>query len=304
MVTVQSVPMYTHKKSPQKYSFPQLLSCVLLKIYMKNISYRDLEELLICWSDVQEELGLRVVPDHSTLCRAQHRVTSRQIQRILEKVVEIVANKITRAILFACDSTGFKEDVASFYYALRSKKKRRRWIKAVYLLETRTQLCVSQLITRGPSGDARELGRLEGNSALEPMVEVMDRGFDGAGNFRLGIPFRIIPPIRRGGSIKGWKRVIEHVLYLAAKWMGIYGKRWICETMNSVIKRKFGDSIREKNERSKKRVASLMAVVYNIHVFVRNEKIVFIYCSSKQIHVCDRAVCYYQAGELPHQKSI
>jgi len=273
-ITMQSVPMYTHKKSPHKYTFPQLLSCVLLKIYMKNISYRDLEELLICWADVREELGLEAVPDHSTLCRAQNRVTNKQIHRLLEKIVKLIAHKVRRAILFACDSTGFKEDVASFYYALRSKKKRRRWIKAVYLLETHTQLCVSQLITRGPSGDARELQRLEDKSALELVIEVVDRGFDGAGNFRLGIPFRIIPPIRRGGSIKGWKRVVEYAVYCVAKWMGIYGKRWICETMNSVIKRKFGDSIRERKERSKKRIVSLMAVVYNIHVFVRNEEIV------------------------------
>ena len=270
-VTMQSVPMYTHKKSPHKYSFPQLLSCVLLKIYMKNISYRDLEELLMSWADIREGLGLRAVPDHSTLCRAQKRVTNRQIQRILEKVVGLIANEVRRAILFACDSTGFKEDVASFYYALRSKKRRRRWIKAVYLLETQTQLCVSQVITRGPSGDARELQRLEDKSVLELVLEVMDRGFDGAGNFRLGIPFRIIPPIRRGGSIKGWKRIVEYVLYLVAKWMGIYGKRWICETMNSVIKRKFGDSIRERKERSKRRIVSLMAIVYNIHVIVRAE---------------------------------
>lgn len=274
-VTKQSVPMYTHKKSPHKYNFPQLLSCVLLKIYIRNISYRDLEDLLMSWADIREELGLRAVPDHSTLCRAQNRVTNKQIRRILEKVVEIVANKISRAILFACDSTGFKEDVASFYYALRSKKKRRGWIKAVYLLETQTQLCVSQLITRGPSGDARELGRLESRSALELVIEVMDRGFDGAGNFRFGIPFRVIPPIRRGGSIKGWKRIVEYVVYLVAKWMGIYGKRWVCETMNSVIKRKFGDSIRERKERNKKRIVSLMAIVYNIHVVVRNEEIVF-----------------------------
>jgi hypothetical protein len=292
-VAMQSVPMYTHKKSPHKYSFPQLLSCVLLKIYIRDISYRDLEDQLMSWADIREELGLRAVPDHSTLCRAQHRLTDRQIQRLLEKVVELIATEVSRAILFACDSTGFKEDVASFYYALRSKKKRRRWIKAVYLLETHTQQCVSQLITRGPSGDARELGRLEGKSALETMVEVMDRGFDGAGNFRLAIPFRVIPPIRRGGSIKGWRRIVEHVLYLVAKWMGIYGKRWICETMNSVIKRKFGDSIREKKDRNKRKVVSLMAIVYNIHVIIRGEGKIRFFIASLYIHkmnVCNKAI--------------
>jgi hypothetical protein len=66
------------------------------------------------WTDVREELGLKAVPDHSTLCRAQNRVSNKQIQRLLGEIVELIANKISRAILFACDSTGFKEDVASF----------------------------------------------------------------------------------------------------------------------------------------------------------------------------------------------
>jgi hypothetical protein len=36
------------------------------------------------------------------------------------------------------------------------------------------------------------------------------------------------------------------MVYMISRWSGIYGKRWLCETMISVIKRKFGDSIRER----------------------------------------------------------
>ncbi len=225
-------------------------------------------------------LGLRAVPDHSTVCRAQNRVSAKQIHRLLGKVLELVASEVSRAILFACDSTGFKEDIASFYYALRSK-----WIKAFYLLDTWTQLCVSEVVTRGSGGDARELGRLEDKSPVELLIEVMDRGFDGAGNFRLGIPFRVIPPIRRG-----WKRIVEYVVYLVAKWMGIYGKRWLCETINSVIKRKFGDSIREKKERNKRTTASLMAIVYNIHVIIREGSDGSFLISLSKYYLCDRAI--------------
>ncbi|GIW46894.1 MAG: hypothetical protein KatS3mg078_0771 [Deltaproteobacteria bacterium] len=46
-VTRQSLPMYSHKKSPHIYSLPQLISCVLLKIYIRNMSYRDLEDFLL-----------------------------------------------------------------------------------------------------------------------------------------------------------------------------------------------------------------------------------------------------------------
>jgi hypothetical protein len=62
-VTRQTLPMYSHKKSPHIYSFPQLISCVLLKIYMRNMSYRDLEELLLFSRDMCRVLGLRGVPD-------------------------------------------------------------------------------------------------------------------------------------------------------------------------------------------------------------------------------------------------
>jgi hypothetical protein len=51
-VTRQTLPMYSHKKSPHIYSLPQLISCVLLKIYVGNISYRDLEELLLSSGDM------------------------------------------------------------------------------------------------------------------------------------------------------------------------------------------------------------------------------------------------------------
>ncbi|MGE5445212.1 MAG: hypothetical protein ACM3SR_11530 [Ignavibacteriales bacterium] len=99
----------------------------------------------------------------------------------------------------------------------------------------------------------------------------MDRGFDGNGSFHFGLPIRIIPPIRRGGSIKSWNRILAYMVYMVSKWMGIYGKRWLCETMNSVIKRKFGDSVRERKEKNKKKVVSLMTIAYNIHVIVREE---------------------------------
>lgn len=268
-VTRQTLPMYTHPKSPHIYCVPQLISCVLLKIYMKNISFRDLEELLLSSGDMCRVLGLRTVPDYSTFNRAYNRVSGNQIQKLLEKTLEVIGIGMSSSILFACDSTGFKEDSASFYYALRSGKKRKEWIKVFYLLDIGTQLCVSQVVCRGPSCDAPYLRHVENKSIVRPFIEVMDRGFDGNGNFHFGLPIRIIPPIRRGGSIKSWSRILAYMVYMVSKLMGIYGKRWICETMNSVIKRKFGDSIRERKEKNKKKIVSLMAIAYNIHVFIR-----------------------------------
>jgi transposase len=292
-VTRQSLPMYSHPKSPHKYSLPQLISCVLLKIYVGNISYRDLEELLLSSGDMCRVLVLRGVPDYSTLARAHNRISEKQIMRILEKILEVIGIRAKSSLVFALDSTGFKEDVAGFYYALRSGKKRKRWIKVFYLLDTRTQACVSEVIGRGPGGDSWGLCKLEKKSPLRPLIEVMDRGFDCRRNFHFGLPIRIIPPIRRGGGIKSWNRILAYMVYTISKWMGIYGRRWLCETMNSVIKRKFGDSIRERKWGNKKKIVSLMALAYNIHLVVRgkgeNGFFLFVFLSLKK-DVCNRAI--------------
>jgi hypothetical protein len=198
----------------------------------------------------------------------------------------------------------FKEDVASFYYSLRSGKKRKRWIKVFYLLDTRTQACVSEVVGRGPSGDSGEPCKLEKKSPFRSLIEVMDRGFDGNGNFHFGLPIRVIPPIRGGGGIKSWNRILAYMVYTISKWMGIYGRRWFCETMNSVIKRKFGDSIRERKWGNKKKVVSLIA--YNIHLIVRgkgeNRFFLFVFLSLNK-DVCNRAIPFHTGSTL-HPKIV
>lgn len=35
-----------------------------------------------------------------------------------------------------------------------------------------------------------------------------------------GLPIRVIPPIRRGGGIKSWNRILAYMVYRVSKWMG------------------------------------------------------------------------------------
>jgi hypothetical protein len=226
-------------------------------------------------SELREAVGLNSVPDHSTFHRARERISDEQIQMLFEETIQLFTHflsffqRLIFGILTSCDSTGFREDSASFYYAKRSGKKRKKWIKPVYMLETTHKVCLSQVIKRGPSQDSKFLDEVESRSHRKPIIEVMDMGFDGRGNFGLRIPFRIIPPIKRGGRIKSFSRKFQRFVFLLAKLCGVYQKRWLCETQNSVIKRKFTDSIRERGEIEKMKMSSLMAIVYNIHIIVR-----------------------------------
>ena len=103
--------------------------------------------------------------------------------------------------------------------------------------------------------DAGYLEILERQNTFKAWLEIMDRGFDGKGNFRLKftLPFRIIPPISRGGRIKRFERIVQRLIYVLSVWLGIYGKRWISETVNYVIKRKIGESLRSGEKKRKER---------------------------------------------------
>lgn len=84
---------------------------------MRNISYRDLEEHLHSW-DIGEVMGLKTIPHYSTLCRAKDRLTETQMKSLFDKVLEVIEIESKSSWVFVCDSTGFKEDSASFYYTL------------------------------------------------------------------------------------------------------------------------------------------------------------------------------------------
>ena len=62
------------------------------------------------------------------------------------------------------------------------------------------------------------------------------------------------------------ERIERMELVLAAKLDGYFGQRWKVETVNSVIKRKFGDEIRSRKLFRRYREPIIKGLIYNIHV--------------------------------------
>lgn len=52
----------------------------------------------------------------------------------------------------------------------------------------------------------------------------------------------------------------------AARLDGLYGQRWQSETVNSVIKRKCGDTVRSRSTRLQRREPLAKGLAYNFHV--------------------------------------
>ena len=68
---------YSHPKSPQKYTQPQLFAMLVLKQFF-GLDYRGLVTWLARWSDLRDVLGLKSVPHYSTLCYAERRLLKKK----------------------------------------------------------------------------------------------------------------------------------------------------------------------------------------------------------------------------------
>jgi len=266
-IAQETLPRYSHPKSPHIYTLPQLAACVLLGFYL-NLSYRDLEEWLLATDRVLEVLGLERVPDHTTLYRAYRRLGMEDWERMRRALLAKLGVEGEEGVI-AADSTGFRLTQASAYYQSRTGRTYKEWVKGVYAVGTQTQLILAWRTGEGPGSDApylsglireiRRYGRREGGERA--WLLLADSGFDGAAVEEGDL----IPPIRRGGNLLAPKRRARAELVDQARLDGIYGQRWICETVHSVIKRKFGETIRSRKRFLQRREAAVKGLVYDLH---------------------------------------
>lgn len=256
------VKAYTHPKSPHRFTQPQLLACVLLMFYVRK-SYRDMEEWLLATDQVCSALELKEVPDHSTLNRTYRRFRVRLLEQLQGALLDELGPQEEGD---ACDTTGFAPTQASLHYLARCGRKYNHFAKGGYAVGVESQLILATVSGKGPGADTPFLEPLRRKVRRyvrrRNWVVLADSGFD-AKTVRSG---DLIPPIRRGGAMRQTERVERMELVSTARLDGYFGQRWKVETVNSVIKRKFGDDLRSRRPARRHRESFVKGLIYNIHV--------------------------------------
>jgi hypothetical protein len=268
--TQAAFPRYSHQFSPKKFTLPQLAACVLLSFYF-TMSYRDFEELLLMSKELRDVLELTGVPDYSTLNRMYHRFRASHLDKMNATLLDTLDNgSPVQEDAITLDSTGFRPTNASAYFQTRSGKPFRHWLKGAYAVGVSSQMILAVAHGVGPSNDAPHLSTLKrrvrkygkrDERGRPVWVTLADSGFDsktvGSRDF--------IPPIRRGGSLKASERKARAELVSHARLDGLFGQRWKNETVNSVVKRKFGDAVLSVKRSFQNREGRVKSVVYNAH---------------------------------------
>ncbi len=117
-VAAESLPRYSHRFSPKKFTLHQLFACLVLKDFY-NLTYRGTVGLLADSNSLCEVIGLEQAPHFTTLQKAADRLlVKKSFQRLITATVERARKaKIPgRSVrLAAMDTSGFEARHTSRY---------------------------------------------------------------------------------------------------------------------------------------------------------------------------------------------
>lgn len=221
-----------------------------------------MEEWLWVSDKICSTLNIQSIPDHTTLCRAFQKIST-EVLRSLQK--SLLNRYKLREIAIGIDSTGFRTDQASAYYSFRNGRPKKDWVKGAFVIGTDSQMILGSYASYGRYQESVLLTSLRNQAkpySIRRRFVLADAGFDGR-QIQVG---DIIPPVRRHGKLVDPDRIDRANLVAQARLDGLYGQRWKCETINSVIKRKFGDIVRSRTTRYHFREIIVKGLIYNIHV--------------------------------------
>lgn len=289
-VAGRAIPERAHRFAPKRYTQPQLLACLLVKEYLR-LDYRTAQEVLDTSDGLRKAIGLTVVPDYTTLWRFAHDKATADV--VAEALVETV--RLFKASghdpppaphLVAIDSTGLFCGHASRYFEHRARRERkqRAYQKWAVALWTGPQLVLAQLSKPGPCGDYPDLPPLAQASvvSVSGALILADAGYDSEANHvfcreRLGVQTLIPAKTRRYVAGPTGRYRAEMVAALGCATLGVegqaeprktYGQRWLVETLMSVLKRKWGESLSARLPAMQDAQALLRGLVYNVYRLV------------------------------------
>jgi len=121
-VAKDAPPQYSHRFSPRKFTQPQVLVCLVLKIFFKT-DYRGIVAILNDCPDLCKTFNLSVIPHFTTLQKASKKLLQSNIaNQLLESSVR-VTNESRKIKLAAVDSTSLEAGHISRYFVRRKRSK-------------------------------------------------------------------------------------------------------------------------------------------------------------------------------------
>ena len=261
------VPQYWCKFSRRDFSVHQYVTLLVLRAKERK-SYRDFCEWLAVSSTVTVLLGLPRIPNFSTLQKAAARLPPDLLERVMARIAQAVVGE---SCTVGIDGSGFSLDHSSRYYCQRIKRKdhNRNYLKTSITGDMQTQVILGSRLRLKRRHDNLDYVPLLRKTQRRVRIDavVADKGYDSESNHAFTqlelnadaiIPPKHseVPPERTHGAIRQQlKQEFPHETY---------AQRNKIETIFSVLKRCYGETIHSRKHRTKKNELHFKLIAYNL----------------------------------------
>ena len=268
---IAQIPLYNSKFSNKIYSNFQKLFLLVYKQFRK-FTYEELLTDLASNKELRQYLAINKIMNYTTLIKFAKKLPL----KILEKLVLAFKKLIPKPKKVAIDATGISLDNASPHYCKRIGKayKKRPFMKTTLVVDIENYIVLFCKMRKGHRHDTKDAKPLVKKMALhyKPEQFYADRGYDDNKHFELvfeklgAYPFilqknRDIPKSRKHGEYR--KKTCDTFDY------GEYLQRNKIETTNSMIKKRFGNNVKSKLNKTQKFEVWCKIIAYNIDRIIR-----------------------------------
>lgn len=179
---------------------------------------------------------------------------------------------------FAIDSTGFRTTTFSEYCGMKhGQKKKHKWIKAHMATGVKTNIVTEIVITADNVHDTKPFRTLLNGTAKNFDIKEIsaDKAYSSRDNptavaeinANAYIPFLKTARGRSHGSPL-WNKMYHYFKMNQEEFMEHYHKRSNIEATNAAIKRKFGETLKSKNQIAQVNELLAKVIAYNLTVVI------------------------------------
>lgn len=267
------VPKRTYTFGRPRKSLRDMIFCCMIKTYLNTSSRRTISDL-----ELAKRAGyIKEVPHFNTLLNYFDDVGMKIILHYLIGVSSLPLKNVEER--FAVDSTGFGTGRFDRWLNIRTQKdsKKKGWRKCHAICGVKTNIITSVETTEGKANDSPLFNPLLTDTVKHFNVKEIsaDKAYSSRANLELAKKLGAMPyiPFKKNAkrSSKGsptWTKMFEFFNENYIEFARHYHKRSNIETCFAMIKRKFGDFVRCKNEESQDNEILCKVLTHNLVVLI------------------------------------